>query len=232
VSRRRSASALLGVASLALFAAACGSSSSGGSSPNPGTSPSTGTVNTVNANGCTKPPPRPTGSLQFPSEPPLRVAPTTYIARIVTNCGTIIVSMDAKAAPHTVNSFKFLASHGYFTNSPCHRLTSVGIRVLQCGDPSGTGTGGPGYEFKDENLKGAKYPPGTVAMANSGPNTNGSQFFLVYGPTKLQSNYTPFGTITSGLDVLKRIAKAGSTPPEDGAPNQPVSIESFAVTKG
>jgi peptidyl-prolyl cis-trans isomerase B (cyclophilin B) len=153
----------------------------------------------------------------------------------VTNCGTIIVSLDGKHAPHTVNSFAFLSGKGYFNDTPCHRLTTAGIFVLQCGDPTGTGTGGPGYTIPDENLKGATYPAGTVAMANAGPNTGGSQFFFVYADTPLPASYTPFGHVTAGLSVLQRIAKAGSDNSGgqgDGHPLQPVVIESFAVTKG
>jgi peptidyl-prolyl cis-trans isomerase B (cyclophilin B) len=173
---------------------------------------------------------------QFSAEPKVTTAPTTYTATVVTNCGTIVVSLDGKNAPHTVNSFAFLAGKKYFDNTPCHRLTTSGIFVLQCGDPTGTGTGGPGYTIPDENLKGATYPAGSVAMANTGqPHTGGSQFFFVYANTQLPPQYTPFGTITSGLDVLKAIAAAGSNDsngPGDGAPNQPVVIESFTVTKG
>jgi peptidyl-prolyl cis-trans isomerase B (cyclophilin B) len=154
----------------------------------------------------------------------------------VTNCGTIVVSLDGHDAPVTVNSFAFLAARGYFTNTPCHRLTTSGIFVLQCGDPTGTGTGGPGYTLPDENLTGARYPAGTVAMANSGqPHTGGSQFFFVYANTSLPPQYTPFGRVTEGLDVLRRIAKAGTDDANgqgDGHPKQPVVIESFTVRRG
>jgi len=104
--------------------------------------------------------------------------------------------------------------------------------VLQCGDPTGTGTGGPGYAFDDEALEGASYPRGTVAMANSGPGTNGSQFFLVYADTALPPDYTPLGTITSGLEVLERVAAAGSDDsngPGDGRPRTPVQIRTLTV---
>jgi peptidyl-prolyl cis-trans isomerase B (cyclophilin B) len=173
---------------------------------------------------------------KYPHEPKLTIARTTYTAKVVTNCGTLTIALDGKKAPHTVNSFEFLANRSYFTDTPCHRLTTSGIFVLQCGDPSGTGTGGPGYTIPDENLKGATYPAGSVAMANTGqPHTGGSQFFFVYAATDLPPQYTPFGTVTSGLDVLKRIAAAGtdnSNGQGDGKPNQPVVIESFTVTKG
>jgi peptidyl-prolyl cis-trans isomerase B (cyclophilin B) len=216
----------------ALLTAGCGSSSSGGSDTGSAQVSPSANPTTTNANGCTPPPALQTTPQSYSSEPPLTISQTTYTATIVTNCGTIVVAMDGKDAPHTVNSFSFLASKGFFNDTKCHRLTTQGIDVLQCGDPTGTGEGGPGYTIPDENLAGAKYPTGTVAMANAGPNTGGSQFFLVYGPSQLGPDYTPFGTITSGLDVLNRIAAAGSNPPGDGAPVQPVVIESFTVTKG
>jgi peptidyl-prolyl cis-trans isomerase B (cyclophilin B) len=107
--------------------------------------------------------------------------------------------------------------------------------VLQCGDPTGTGSGGPGYEFNDENLAGATYPAGTLAMANSGPNTNGSQFFLVYKNTPLGPSYTPFGKIVGGLNVLLDIAKDGIKPPLNSAggghPKETVTIESVTIKK-
>lgn len=226
--------------------AACSSSSSPGRSTvnqgQPTPSATTGTSTTArNANGCTTPPPLTTTpqTNNYPAPPPLTIARTTYTAKIVTNCGTITVALNGKKAPHTVNSFAFLAKKGYFTDTPCHRLTvpPASIFVLQCGDPTGTGNGGPGYTIPDEHLQGATYPAGTVAMANAGPNTGGSQFFIVYrnATSPLHASYTPFGKVISGLAVVKRIAKAGntSTPgPGDGRPNQPVVIESFTVTKG
>jgi peptidyl-prolyl cis-trans isomerase B (cyclophilin B) len=219
--------AVLGVTLLA----GCGGGSSGGSdSVAAGSSPSASA--STGAGGCGPVPTTKPAQQKYAKEPKLTIAPTTYTATITTNCGTIVVKLDGKHAPHTVNSFAFLAGKHYFDNTPCHRLTTSGIYVLQCGDPTGTGTGGPGYQFKDENLKGATYPAGTVAMANAGPGTNGSQFFFVYANTRLAPSYTPFGTVVSGLDTLKKIAAAGSNPPGDGAPVQPVVIESFRVTKG
>jgi peptidyl-prolyl cis-trans isomerase B (cyclophilin B) len=220
-----------GLAALALTATACGSSSSGGATVTLSTKPGA-----LNANGCTTTPPLQQSHQRFSHAPALKIARTTYTARIVTNCGTIIVRLFGKKAPYTVNSFAFLSSRGYFNDTPCHRLTTQGIFVLQCGDPTGTGEGGPGYTLPDENLKGATYTAGTVAMANTGqPHTGGSQFFLVYQDSSLPPQYTPFGRITAGLSVLQRIAKAGSdnsNGPGDGHPKQPVVIESFGVTKG
>jgi peptidyl-prolyl cis-trans isomerase B (cyclophilin B) len=138
-----------------------------------------------------------------------------------------------------VNSFNFLAAQGFFDHTKCHRLTTSGIYVLQCGDPKGTGAGGPGYTLPDENLKdkslkGNVYPAGTVAMANTGQkHTGGSQFFLVYQDSQLPPSYTPFGTIdAAGMKVLKKIAAAGeSTGAGDGAPNATVVINKATVTK-
>ena len=144
---------------------------------------------------------------------------------LTTNLGPIVVRLNTPDAPCTANNFRALSAFKYFDNTPCHRLTTQGIFVLQCGDPTGKGTGGPGYTFADENLEGAKYPRGTVAMANSGPGTNGSQFFLVYKDTQLDPNYTPFGTIVSGLELIEGVAKAGSTPTGDGKPKTAVTIK-------
>ena len=161
-----------------------------------------------------------------------------YTMKLETTCGTIDVALKTSAAPHTVNSFNFLAGKGYFDHTKCHRLTTDGIYVLQCGDPTGTGTGGPGYTIPDENLKDASlknntYPAGTVAMANTGQkDSGGSQFFLVYEDSQLPPSYTPFGTVSdAGLKVLKKIADAGeSTGAGDGAPNATVVIDKATVT--
>jgi len=165
--------------------------------------------------------------------PPLSAGDTKvpYAATMVTNRGTVQFDLRSADAPCTTNAFRYLAEMKYFDKTPCHRLTSGELSVLQCGDPTGTGSGGPGFTIKDENLKGATYPAGTVAMANSGPNTNGSQFFLVYKDSSLPPSYTPFGRITAGLDVLQKIAAAGSTPAGDGKPNQPVTISTLTVAK-
>lgn len=162
-----------------------------------------------------------------------------YTMKLATTCGDIDIALKTSAAPHTVNSFNFLASKGFFDHTKCHRLTTSGIYVLQCGDPTGAGSGGPGYTIPDENLKdaslkGGTYPAGTVAMANTGQkHTGGSQFFLVYKASTLPASYTPFGTISaSGMKVLNKIAAAGeSTGAGDGAPNATVVINKATVTK-
>jgi peptidyl-prolyl cis-trans isomerase B (cyclophilin B) len=182
--------------------------------------------------------------------------PATYTATINTNLGKININLLNSKATCTVNSFVHLASAGFWNNSQCHRVSdSGGLYMLQCGDPyakagdkltcstTGSdvpGTGGPGYEFDNENLTGATYKAGTVAMANSGTNangsgTNGSQFFLVFKDSTLQPQYTPFGTITSGLDILQKVAKAGTTCNYSGAgggvPKEKVIIDSVSIHK-
>jgi peptidyl-prolyl cis-trans isomerase B (cyclophilin B) len=133
-------------------------------------------------------------------------------ATIDSSIGAIGIEF-AQGAPCTVRSFAFLAGKKYFDGTSCHRLVTEGILVLQCGDPTGTGTGGPGYQFGTENLPtGATdpYPAGTLAMARtSDPNTNGSQFFVVYGTSQLPPDYTVFGKVTKGLDAIQNAAKAG-----------------------
>lgn len=160
-----------------------------------------------------------------------------FTATIVTNRGDITVEMAADKAPCTTTSFRHLAEQKYFNGTDCHRLTTANIFVLQCGDPTGTGSGGPGYQFGEENLPGDapnNYPAGTVAMANAGAGTNGSQFFLVYRDTTLPPNYTIFGTITDGLDVVTKVADAGSDNANgegDGKPNTRVTIERVRIGK-
>jgi peptidyl-prolyl cis-trans isomerase B (cyclophilin B) len=184
---------------------------------------------------CTTPPAKPAKPLSFSKEPALTVdTKATYTLTMTTNCGVIKADLYAAKAPHTVNSFLFLASKGYFTDTPCHRLTTSGIYVLQCGDPTGTGSGTPGYSFKDENLTGATYGTGVLAMANSGANTNGSQFFINYKDSTLAPSYTPFGKVTQGLDIVQAIGARGAKAADasgNTAPNQPVSILSFTITK-
>jgi peptidyl-prolyl cis-trans isomerase B (cyclophilin B) len=168
-----------------------------------------------------------------PAKPAFKAA--KYQATIKTNRGTIVLDLLNHEATCTANSFIYLAAKHYFNNSPCHRLTTAGIYVLQCGDPTGTGSGGPGYKFADENLTGAKYTQGTVAMANGGPGTNGSQFFLVYrNSLTLPASYTPFGEIVSGLGIIQNVARAGtdnSNGNGDGHPKEKVTIESVTITK-
>ena len=156
-----------------------------------------------------------------------------FTVTATTSRGDVVFEVDSGAAPCTVQSLRTLAAASYFDDTPCHRLTTAGISVLQCGDPTGTGGGGPGYQFAEENLEGATYPKGTVAMANAGPGTNGSQFFLVYADSlSLPPDYTPFGTIVKGLDILEQVAAAGSDDSNgagDGKPKLPVQITTLRV---
>jgi peptidyl-prolyl cis-trans isomerase B (cyclophilin B) len=199
--------------------------------------PAPSATGATGANACPPPPAPPTKPRTFAEEPPLTAKKTTYTATLKTNCGDIELLLDAAKAPRAVNSFRFLAEKGYFDSAPCHRLTTEGIFVLQCGDPTGSGSGSPGYKFADENLPedGDKnYPAGTVAMANSGAGTNGSQFFLVYQDTKLPPNYTIFGKITKGTDVIEKVRAAGVAPDApggDGPPVQKISITDVTVTE-
>jgi len=152
---------------------------------------------------------------------------------MTTNLGDIDLTLDADKTPCTVNSFVSLAKQGYFDSTSCHRLTTQGIYVLQCGDPTGTGAGGPGYSFKDELSGQETYPAGTLAMANAGPDTNGSQFFIVYANTPLPPSYTVFGSVgPDGVSLVKQVAKAGTNNANgmgDGAPNKAVEIQSVSI---
>jgi len=167
-----------------------------------------------------------------PADKVLKRIPRTFT--FVTNCGNIVVTTVGAKAPITLTQLSTLARGGYFNNSLCHRLTTQGLYVLQCGDPTATGGGGPNFTYRDENLPTEglnNYPAGTVAMANSGPGTNGSQFFLVFADTTLGANYTIWGTVTQGLDIVKAIAKAGvKGGGADGAPNQPIEIRRVSVS--
>jgi peptidyl-prolyl cis-trans isomerase B (cyclophilin B) len=161
-----------------------------------------------------------------------KTAATPYTAVLRTNRGAVTVEARSADAPCAAYSFRYLAEKKFFDKTPCPRLATGTLAILQCGDPTGTTSGGPGYSFPDENLTGATYPAGTVAMANSGPDTNGSQFFLVYKDSQLGPDYTPFGRITGGLDVLTKIAAAGddgSNPAGGGKPKTPVTIEAVRI---
>jgi peptidyl-prolyl cis-trans isomerase B (cyclophilin B) len=152
-------------------------------------------------------------------------------ATITTSLGVVPLELDAENAPCTVGSFRHLTAEDFFDDTVCHRLTLQGIFVLQCGDPTGTGRGGPGYSFPNENTEGATYSRGTLAMANAGPDTNGSQFFLVYDESPLPPDYSVFGTVDeAGLEVLDAIAETGTeTGAPDGTPAVPVEISDVVV---
>jgi cyclophilin family peptidyl-prolyl cis-trans isomerase len=171
---------------------------------------------------------------QYSEQPAMRIDPAkSYTASLETNKGTIQVEFFPEDAPVTVNNFVCLAEDGYFNNTPFHRI--VKGFVIQGGDPTGTGSGGPGYKFADEPVK-RDYERGTLAMANAGPNTNGSQFFIVLDDLrgKLPKNYTIFGRVTEGMDVVDAIA---STPTrtgrsgENSTPTEPITLDSVTVSE-
>ncbi|MBP9670567.1 peptidylprolyl isomerase [Candidatus Woesebacteria bacterium] len=147
----------------------------------------------------------------------------SYTAIIKTSAGDITVEL-SKDTPVTTNNFVFLAKDGFYTDVIFHRV--IPGFMIQGGDPTGTGMGGPGYKFADEKFTG-EYKRGTIAMANSGPNTNGSQFFIMHADYPLPPNYVIFGMTTSGLDVVDKIA-SGKTGPSD-RPVEPVSIKSIEI---
>lgn len=156
----------------------------------------------------------------------------TATMRITTNLGQITVAMDRAQTPCTVASFAHLAGKRYFDGGPCHRLVTEGLSILQCGDPTGTGTGRPDYAFTDENLTGARYTRGVVAMANAGAGTNGSQFFIVFKDGQLDPLYTPFGTVTAGMEIVDQVAAGGhdnSITAGGGKPNVAITIQSLSV---
>jgi peptidyl-prolyl cis-trans isomerase B (cyclophilin B) len=180
------------------------------------------------------------GPAAKPNQPP----PTTDVSTrgtvavtLDTSAGAIPLTVDRALAPCTVNSFLSLVRQGYFDGTPCHRLTTdPGLQMLQCGDPTGTGTGGPGYTTPDEVFPELTYGRGILAMAKSGaPNSGGSQFFMVYGDGQLPAQYTAFGSISpKGLEVLDEVARKGHDGSLDnraggGKPFEPVTVETARV---
>jgi peptidyl-prolyl cis-trans isomerase B (cyclophilin B) len=174
---------------------------------------------------------------EFSKPPPMEIDPSkTYTATLETSCGTIAIQLLADQAPETVNSFVFLAEKGYFDGTRFHRIDTR-IEIIQGGDPTATGQGGPGYTIPDELTGNETYGPGVVAMANTGqPNSGGSQFFIVYGPKgqSLPPSYTIFGQVVKGLGVVKRIAKIPVADPSAGPagqqPSKTVYIDTVTVT--
>jgi cyclophilin family peptidyl-prolyl cis-trans isomerase len=201
--------------------------------------PSASSTNQPVACGATAPADANEQPQEFAEPPPMEIDPSkTYTAKLDTSCGTIAIQLLADRAPETVNSFVFLARKGYFDGTRFHRI-DTSIEILQGGDPTATGQGGPGYTIPDELTGNESYGPGVVAMANTGqPNTGGSQFFIVYGPKGhgLDSarTYTIFGQVVKGLGVVKRIAKIPVADPSAGPagqqPTKAVYIDTVTVT--
>jgi cyclophilin family peptidyl-prolyl cis-trans isomerase len=171
---------------------------------------------------------------QYSEQPAMRIDPTkTYQGTLETIKGVIQVEFFPQDAPNTVNNFVCLAEDGYFDQTPFHRI--VKGFVIQGGDPTGTGTGGPGYKFADEPVA-REYERGTLAMANAGPNTNGSQFFVVLEDLrdKLPKNYTIFGRVTEGMDVVDAIANTPTVAGRSGensTPTEPITLEKVTISE-
>jgi cyclophilin family peptidyl-prolyl cis-trans isomerase len=167
---------------------------------------------------------------KFDEEPPMVIdTDKRYTATMVTSHGTMVFALDPLAAPKTVNSFVFLARYHYYDGVIFHRI--IPGFVLQGGDPTGTGTGGPGYKFADELPAAGRYQLGSLAMANAGPHTNGSQFFVISGPDGigLPPLYSLFGNVVSGAEVIGTINAIGT---RSGNPKEKVTIESVTITEG
>jgi peptidyl-prolyl cis-trans isomerase B (cyclophilin B) len=170
--------------------------------------------------------------------PPSNTSPLnsgTVDVTVVLNGKDVPMTLNRATAPCGVNSFLSLASQGFYNDTNCHRLTrSDQLNILQCGDPTGQGNGGPGYSFASETTGSETYPVGTVALANAGPDTTGSQFFIVYGTTTVEPSYTIIGTVTEdGMSVVQDIAAQGvQNNRQDGAPVAAATINSVAVPDG
>jgi cyclophilin family peptidyl-prolyl cis-trans isomerase len=233
--RRRKRNAALGgglavgvLAAVAAFLVISGQGEQGrgaGATPSTTASPPAGPV------ACGAKAPKTAGEKKptFSKPPAMTIDPSkTYIATLQTSCGTIAIDLDAKTAPQNVNSFVFLIRKGFYDGLTFHRVANS-IDVIQGGDPQGNGSGGPGYQLKDELTGKERYTPGVVAMANAGPNTAGSQFFIVTGPkaSSLPQSYTILGTVSHGLDVARKIQ---GIPVNGETPTQRIYIDKATVT--
>ncbi len=229
-------STVLVIAGLAILGAGCqmrsgsgsGSNNSGSSSPGSSVSGAGSSASPTTGNPTTS-------TKQWSSAPAVTIdANKSYNARISTTMGDMDVELYAKEVPQTVNNFVFLAREGFYDNVKFHRI--IKNFMVQTGDPTGTGRGGPGYRFVDEPVT-RSYDKGIVAMANAGPNTNGSQFFIVHGEDvnqRLPKNYTIFGKVTDGLDVLDKIANvpvSAGPSGEASSPQQDVRINTVTITE-
>jgi cyclophilin family peptidyl-prolyl cis-trans isomerase len=229
-----------GAVALAVGLAACGGSDDGdddegaaAGTPTTAEAPADVPQATTDADGnivCTDEEPDPPPDPDTYDEPPELVIDEAlaYTATMQTSCGEIVIALDAENAPNTVNNFVFLSEEGFYDGLTFHRV--VPDFVIQGGDPAGDGTGGPGYEFGDE-LPEDGYPEGAVAMANAGPDTNGSQFFIVSGnAAALPNSFSRFGEVTEGIEVAEAIEGLGD--PATEQPSQPVYIYDVSITTG
>lgn len=215
-----------------------GSNEEPGDTPGEASTPETTDADARSAGECNEPPALPASPPSFGEVPDQKLAEgAIWEATVGTNCGDIVFELYGDKAPQTVSSFVFLAEEGYWKDSPCHRLVPQGIFVLQCGDPTGTGTGDPGYGYGIENAPvDGNYPRGTLAMARTAdPNTNGGQFFIVFQDSALPvegGGYSIFGKVVAGMDIVDRIAESGlggQVGPE--APARPISILDVTMEK-
>jgi peptidyl-prolyl cis-trans isomerase B (cyclophilin B) len=225
------AAALVGVVTLGgLFLLTRPSAEDPIASPDPSATATTSPSPAPTADiGCDPAPTPPAEPITYDEAPPAALEEgVEHTLTLTTNCGDIEIATLPAQAPETVNAMLSLAQDGYFDSTTCHRLTTENIFVLQCGDPTATGSGGPGFSLPDENLPEqaeANYPAGTIAMANAGPGTAGSQFFIVYEDTTLPPAYTIWGEVTEGLDVVQQVAAAGvAGGGGDGAPAAAIGI--------
>ncbi|MDQ0381940.1 peptidylprolyl isomerase [Amycolatopsis thermophila] len=243
--------AVVVVAGLVVFFATQGGDD-GGAAASPTTAPSATELNIPTQRAAVPQRPKPLANpvqCEYPATPDQPAAkpntppqgkniPSTGTVNVTfkTTAGDIPLTLDRALAPCTVNSFLSLAQQGFYTDTACARLgTDASLMMLQCGDPTGTGSGGPGYSFADETFPELKYGRGLLAMANAGPNTNGSQFFMVYGAAELSPDYTVFGSISdAGLAVLDKVARAGhdgsfDPSPGGGKPNMEVKFTAVQI---
>jgi cyclophilin family peptidyl-prolyl cis-trans isomerase len=216
-----------------LAGAACGGDD--GAAEDPSASAPAEVVTNFSGDECSAREPDPAAEPgTYPAPPPMTIDPgASFTATLETSCGPIVIDLDAEQAPETVNNFVFLAREGFYDGLTFHRVVT-GF-VIQGGDPEGDGRGGPGYTFPDE-LPDDGYPPGSVAMANAGPDTNGSQFFIVTGEAPLPNAYSRFGAVTEGLDVARAIEAFADPSADPGDPSaqtpaSPVYIYSVIITE-
>ena len=221
-------------AALLLSLTACGSSDGGDSAAE--SSSASSSASGGSGTTCDYPTDTANGAAKKVDAPPSQAAYSGDVeATITTSVGDLKLTLDADKAPCTVNSFVSLAQQGYYDDTSCHRLGDTsGFHMLQCGDPTGTGMGGPGYTVPDEYTGKETYPAGTLAMARtSQPNSGGSQFFMVFGDTQLAPEYTVFGTLDdASVKLLEKVAAAGTDNSEGqgvGKPLKPVTFEKVTI---